>query len=106
MRKFAAAVALVGVFSFVVGGVAWAAKAPNEEAIEHTKEAIEHGKAGHADVLTKHAEMALKITMAEKGEHAAEAAKHLQGAVDAGKKGDAAGGTKHAQEALTHLQAK
>jgi hypothetical protein len=30
-----------------------------EKGISHLKEAIEHGKAGHADVATKHAEAAV-----------------------------------------------
>jgi len=58
-RNVVVAVLLLGALAFVVNGVSWAAKTHAAEAVEHTEEAISHGKQGHADVLVKHAEMAL-----------------------------------------------
>src|ERR1700739_3256760 len=106
-------VLMLGSLTFVMGGASWAAEKKEEKqealAIKHTKEAIEKGKAGKADELRKHAEMALKYAeQAEKKEHEAhveDGIKHLKMTVEEAKKGNAAEGTKHAEEALKHLEA-
>jgi len=85
--------------------------APNKhvsEAKDEIKEAVKHGKQGHADVLGKHAEKALRhVQMAEKdlkdNPHVQEAMKSLEDSVLEAKQGHADKGTEAAEQALTHL---
>ena len=78
------------------------------EARTEAKEAVQHGKQGHADVLGKHAEKALKhVQMAEKdfkgNPHIQEAMKSLEDAVLEAKQGHAEKGTEAAEQAAMHL---
>jgi hypothetical protein len=78
------------------------------EALNEAKEAVKHGKQGHADVLGKHAEKALKhVQMSEKGTkgnpHIPEAMKDLEDAVLEAKQGHAEKGTEAAEQAVMHL---
>jgi hypothetical protein len=85
-------------------------EAQERKAIKHTQKAITQGKAGNAQGLRKHAEMALTIAEAADKRHAEahveEGIKHLKLAVEEAQKGNAAEGTKHAEEALTRLKEK
>jgi hypothetical protein len=85
-----------------------------KNAVYYTEEAIKHGKAGHADVLAKKAEIALKHAkaahylaygpyMADAFEYLEEGINHLEGGMASGRQGDAPAATKHAEEALAHL---
>jgi hypothetical protein len=78
------------------------------EARDEAKEAVKHGKQGHADVLGKHAEKALRhVQMAEKdtkgNPHIPEAMKALEDAVLEAKQGHADKGTEAAEQAVMHL---
>ena len=85
-------------------------EAQERKAIKHTQKAITQGKAGNAQGLRKHAEMALTIAEGADKRHAEahveEGIKHLKLAVEEAQKGNAAEGTKHAEEALTRLKEK
>jgi hypothetical protein len=107
---------LVGLALAAVVGVVGApvfqsvAVAGNEhvaEALAEAKQAVEHGKAGHGDVLVKHAESALMHAKGAqehmKDMHLAEGVKELGEAVTHGKAGHADVATKHAEEAVKHL---
>jgi hypothetical protein len=85
-----------------------------KNAIYYTEVAIKNGKAGHADVLVKKAEVALKHAraahdlaygpyMADAFEYLEEGINHLEAVVASGKKGEAPVATRHAEEALAHL---
>jgi hypothetical protein len=88
------------------------AKTPSHmaQAKTHLSEAITAGKAGKADGLVTHAQMAQEhLTAADKEkstEHTQAALKSLQAAIDKGKAGNAADATKAAEEAMEHLNMK
>jgi hypothetical protein len=78
------------------------------EARDEAKEAVKHGKQGHADVLGKHAEKALRhVQMMEKdfkgNTHVQAAMASLEDAVLEAKQGHADKGTEAAEEAVMHL---
>jgi hypothetical protein len=77
------------------------------EALAEAQQAVEHGKAGHSDVVVKHAEAALKLAKGAqehaKNPHLDGAVKELEQAVSHGKAGHADVATKHAEEAVKHL---
>ena len=78
------------------------------EAREEAKEAVKHGKQGHADVLGKHAEKALRhVQMMEKdfkgNTHVLAAMASLEDAVLEAKQGHADKGTDAAEQAVLHL---
>jgi hypothetical protein len=88
------------------------AKPPSEmaQAKSHLAEAIKEGKAGKADGVVTHAQMALEHAQATDKEKSTEntqaAIKSLQEAIDQGKAGKAPEATKAAQAALDHLNMK
>jgi hypothetical protein len=107
---------LVGIALAAVVGVVAAsgfqsvALAGNEHAagaLAEAKQAVEHGKAGHGDVVVKHAEAALEHAKGAqehaKNPHLEGAIKELEQAVSHGKAGHADVATKHAEEAVKHL---
>ena len=78
------------------------------EARNEAKEAVKHGKQGHADVLGKHAETALRhVQLMEKeykgNMHVQAAMASLEDAVLEAKQGHAEKGTEAAEQAVTHL---
>ncbi len=92
------------------------AKSPHENhcrlALEHAESAAIHGKAGHPDILSEHAIVALehaqaaeKIMQGVAKEHLGKTVEHLHQAIEHGKLGHADVATDHVGQAIAHIRA-
>lgn len=111
MKHTLSAVSLIVFLFLTMVSGAFAIEPHTPEARKHAQLAVQHGNKGHADVLVKHTEEALKHVDAsikvhnEAVMHLEKAKMHLNEAVKHGNMGHADVATKHVKEALPHINA-